>query len=190
MYKIFNANTGDKLMPNMAAVIRQHNSAVMRGARTVQENPPCEKPCNCRDKDRCLLNGVCQIHSIVYKATVVAGEDQRESDYTGLTAQTFKQRFNSHQQSFRDKKYQSSTALSKHIWSLKDKDTNFEIKWEARKKATEYQKTTGRCNLCVAEKLAIIRADKKTSLNKNSKLVSKCRHENRYYLCNFPPPIS
>ena len=143
----------------MAAVIRQHNSAVMRGARTVQENPPSEKPCNCRDKDRCPLNGVCQIHSIVYKATVVAGEDQR--DYTGLTAQTFKQRFYSHQQSFRDKKYQSSTALSKHIWSLKDKDTNFEIKWEVRKKATEYQNTTGRWNLCVAEKLAIIRADKK-----------------------------
>ena len=116
-------------MPNMDAVIRQHNSAVMRGARTVQENPPSEKPCNCRDKDWCPLNGVCQIHSIVYKATVVAGEDQR--DYTGLTAQTFKRRFYSNQQSFRDKKYQSSTALSKHIWSLKDKDTDFEIKLES-----------------------------------------------------------
>ena len=174
----------------MAAVIRQHNSVVMRGAWTVQENPPSEKPCNCRDKDRCPLNGVCQIHSIVYKATVVAGEDQR--DYTGLTAKTFK-RFYSHQQFFWDKKYQSSTALSKHIWSLKDKDTNFEIKWEVRKKATEYQNTTGRCNLCVAEKLAIIRADKKTLLNKRSEVVSKYLHEtdlNRYYLCNFPPPIS
>ena len=191
LYKIFNENTlkiSYSCMPNMAAVIRQHNSAVMRGARTVQENPPSEKPCNCRDKDRCPLNGVCQIHSIVYKATVVAGEDQR--DYIGLTAQTFKQRFYSHQQSFWDKKYQSSTALSKHIWSLKEKNTNFEIKWEVRKKAMEYQNTTGRCNLCVAEKLAIIRADKKTSLNKRSELVSKCRHENRYYLCNFPPPIS
>ena len=30
----------------------------------------------------------------------------------------------------------------------------------------------------------------KTSLNKRSELVSKCRHENRYYQCNFPPPIS
>ena len=31
------------------------------------------------------------------------------------------------------------------------------------------------------EKLAIIRADKETSLSKRSELVSKCRHENRYY---------
>ena len=193
LYKIFNENTlkiSYSCMPNMAAVIRQHNSAVRRVARTVQENPPQRKALQLPGQDRCPRNGVCQIHSIVYKATVVAGEDQR--DYTGLTAQTFKQRFYSHQQSFRDKKYQSSAALSKHIWSLEEKDTNFEIKREVRKKATEYQNTTGRCNLCIAEKLAIIRADKKTSLNKRSELVSKCRHENRYYLymCNFPPPIS
>ena len=175
-------------MPNMAAVIRQHNSVVTRGARTVQENPPSEKPCNCRAKDRCPLNDMCQIHSIVYKATVVAGENRR--DFTGLTSQTFEQLFNSHQQSFGDKNYQSSTALSKHIWSLKEKDSSFDKKWEVQKKATEYQNTTGRCNLCVAEKLAIIRADKKTSLNKISELVSKCRHKNRYYLCNFPTPIS
>ena len=81
----------------------------------------------------------------------------------------------------------AAPALSKHIWS---KDTNFEIEWEVQEKATEYQNTTGWCNLCVAEKLAIIRADKKTLLNKRLELVSKCCHEKRYYLCNFPPPIS
>ena len=52
LYKIFNENTlkiSYSCMPNMAAVIWQHNSAVRRVARTVQENPPSEKPCNCRD---------------------------------------------------------------------------------------------------------------------------------------------
>ena len=66
LYNIFNANTLKirySCMPNMAAVSRQHNSAVMRNARTVQENPPSQKPCNCRAKDRCPLNDVCQIHS-------------------------------------------------------------------------------------------------------------------------------
>ena len=191
LYKMFNENTlkiSYSCMPNMAAVIRQRNSAVMRGARTVQENPPSEKPCNCRDKDRCPLNGVCRFTPSFTRPPLLL--EKTRGITPGLTAQTFKQRFYSHQQSFRDKKYQSSTALSKHIWSLKEKDTNFEIKWEVRKKGTEHQNTTGRCNLCVAEKLAIIRADKKTSLNKISELVSKCRHENRYYLCNFPPPIS
>ena len=99
----------------------------------------------------------------------------------------------SHQQPLRDKKkwYQSSTALSKHVWSLKENNTGFKImiSWEVQKKATEYQNTTARRNLRVAEKLAIIRADKKTSLNKRSELVSKCRHKNRHYLSSFPPPI-
>ena len=45
------------------------------------------------------------------------------------------------------------------------------------------------CNLCLAEKLEIIKADKKRSLNKRTELVSKCRHENRFYLCNFPPAV-
>ena len=61
---------------------------------------------------------------------------------------------------------------------------------QKKPRAIEYQNTTGRCNLCVGWKLAFIRADKKTSLNKRSELVSKCRHENRFYLSNFPPPIS
>ena len=80
---------------NMVAVIRQHNSAVMRGARTVQENPPSEKPCNGLSTDHCPLIGVCQIRLIVHKATVVAGSGENQRNYTGPTAETFKQRFNS-----------------------------------------------------------------------------------------------
>ena len=45
------------------------------------------------------------------------------------------------------------------------------------------------CNLCIAEKLEIMKADKDRSLNRRSELVSKCRHENQFYLCNFPPAI-
>ena len=87
----------------------------------------------------------------------------------------------------RHKKYQHSTALSKHVWSLKEKKESYSIKWSVHKKAAAYQNTTKRCNLCLAEKIAIIKADKKTSLNKRTELVSKCRHENAFYLHNFPP---
>ena len=38
---------------------------------------------------------------------------------------------------------------------------------------------------CLDEKLEIAWADKTRSLNKRSELVSKCRHENKFYLCNF-----
>ena len=41
--------------------------------------------------------------------------------------------------------------------------------------------------LCLAEKLATALADKSRAINKRTELVSKCRHENRYYLRNYPP---
>ena len=39
-----------------------------------------------------------------------------------------------------------------------------------------------RCNLCLAEKLAILQADQRTLLNKRSEFVSKCRHRNKFKL--------
>ena len=87
-------------------------------------------------------------------------------------------------------KYQNSTALSKHIWSLKDNNVPYSIKWSVQKKATAYKNTTGKCYLCLAEKVTIIKADKTKSLNKRTELVVKCRHKNRFYLKSFHPPNS
>ena len=79
----------------MSAVIRQHNSSILKDRKTESENFAGGKSCNCRVKDNCPLHGKCQVQSVVYKATVTTTND--EKDYTGLTAQTFKQRYNSHQ---------------------------------------------------------------------------------------------
>ena len=133
------------------------------------------------------MDGNCQVQSVVYRATVETADCR--GDYTGLTALTFKERFNGHQYSMRHRSHRNSTALSKYVWSLKDKNPDFNIRWSVRRRATAYQNTTRMCNLCLAEKLEIIKADKKRSLNKRTELVSKCRHENRFYLCNFPPAV-
>ena len=77
----------------------------------------------------------------------------------------------------RDNKYRSSTSLSQHVWALKDQGIDFSIQWSIQRKATACQNTTKRCNLCLAEKVEIISADKVRSLNKKTELISKCRHE-------------
>ena len=43
------------------------------------------------------------------------------------------------------------------------------------------------CQLCLAEKLAILWADPDTTLNKRSELVAKCRHRNKFKLIKIPP---
>ena len=87
----------------------------------------------------------------------------------------------------RHRKYHNSTELSKYVWKLKDEDKEYDIEWSVHRKAAAYTNASRRCNLCLAEKLAIIRADKHRSLNRRSELVSKCRHENKFYLSHFTP---
>ena len=82
----------------MAAIIKQHNATIMRkGQPATKDDTVSRKTCNCRVKDQCPLDGACLTRSIVYKATVQTDNDQKE--YIGLTATTFKQQFNAHQQS-------------------------------------------------------------------------------------------
>ena len=188
--KIFNPNTlkvSYSCMPNMAAVIRQHNSTIINSQPSAPDNAGSTSKCNCRVKANWPMNGECMVQSVVYRATVRSQDTEKV--YTGLTASTFKQRFNSHQHSMRHRKHRHSTALSNYVWSLKDQDIAFDIKWTVLRKAAAYRNTTRKCNLCIAEKLEIMKADKDRSLNRRSELVSKCRHENQFYLCNFPPAI-
>ena len=77
----------------------------------------------------------------------------------------------------------------KNSKSTNSPNFSFNIRWSVQRRATAYQNTTRMCNLCLVEKLEIIKADKKRSLNKRTELFSKCRHENRFYLCNFPPAV-
>ena len=183
--KIFNKNTlkiSYSCMPSMAATIQQHNNRILR--RQEPENQTAaHRRCNCRVKKECPLAGECLTKSVVYKATVETDNDRKE--YIGMTATTFKERYNNHQQSMRHRRYAHSTTLSKHIWALKDANKAHSVTWSIQKRAASYTNQTKRCNLCLAEKLAIAKADKTQALNSRTELVAKCRHENRFYLQNF-----
>ena len=137
-HKIFNKNTvkvSYNCMENMASIIKRHN-------RTIIGNnfKNTEEGCNCRDKNKCPLENKCLSTSLVYKACVYADENTEVKNYIGLTEGTFKQRFNGHHLSFRNKKYANSTELSKHIWKLKNsgKDQNTNMKWSIITKAASY----------------------------------------------------
>ena len=189
LHQIFNSNTlkvSYSCMPSVANVINKHNSRILWNG-TAQDEREAGAGCNCRNKELCPLEAACQTKSIVYKATVET--DAGAKEYTGLTATAFKQRFYNHQQSLRDARYPNSTALSKYVWSLKSNNVNFSIKWSIHKKARAYNNAAKRCDLRLAEKLAIALADKGKSLNRRSEFVSKCRHENKFYLRNYPPSV-
>ena len=172
-------------MNNMTQIIKSHNTNTLNNNNIINENPGC----NCRRKAVCPLDNQCLSRSLVYKASVIPTVAAKHK-YLGLTEGTSKDRFNKHETSFRHNKYQNSTELSKYAWSLQDNNDIYHILWEIVEKAIPYSNITKRCNLCLTEKFRIITSNGTNLLNKRSELISKCRHENKFYIKNYEKDIT
>ena len=182
LHKIFNRSTlkvSYSCLPNVASIIRSANMK-LRGKQTNEV-----RPCNCRAKDQCPLQGKCQTECIVYKASVTDDLSGSVSDYVGVTAPPFKQRHANHLSSFRHERYGNSTELAKHMWALKGQGSTPSIAWSILEKAPAYRPESKTCRLCIAEKLRIIQYPKPRRLNKRPELVSTCRHAGKFLLANF-----
>ena len=106
--------------------------------------------------------------------------------YIGLTANTLKKRFYQHNHSFKHCMSGSSTSLSAHVWKLKNDNIKHNITWKILSRAKPYNKNKKPCQLCTVEKFEILFA-KDPLLNKNSELISTCRHRAYSSLRHFKP---
>ena len=180
-HSLFNKNNvkvSYSCMDNMQSIINKHNKKVT----SIDTKPNAQDQCNCRDKDQCPIDNNCLTSAVIYNARVTTGDTTK--NYIGLTEGTFKQRFTQHKHSFHHRSYMNSTELSKYIWHLRDSNKDLNIKWTIICKARPYSNITKRCDLCTTEKLMIINSKPDELLNKRSELISKCRHENKFYLRN------
>ena len=190
MSEIFNRNNVKVsycTMNNMNSAIKRHNAKILYPKKPPATAETSEKTCNCRSTP-CPLDGACLTKCIVYKATVHTDDPQQEKIYIRSTKGEFKKRYGNHKMSFNNIKYSNSATLSHHIWELKSAKTNYEIKWSIIKRTNAYRNGSKQCNLCLAEKLCILKADKQNLLNRRSELLTKCRHRNKFYGANYKPP--
>ena len=139
-----------------------------------------QRPCNCRIKENCPMNGDCLATNIVYKADVC--HENTTQTYYGLCEGEFKLRYNNHTKSFRHSKHRNETELSNLIWKLKDENKEYSISWSIASRASAYKRGSKRCDLCLTEKVVIVRAESRGLLNKRTELTSKCRHRNKHTL--------
>ena len=82
------------------------------------------------------------------------------------------------------------TELAKHVWKLKRRNEQYQIKWTIFKRATSYSSNTEYCCLCLKGKLSNVEAKIKTTLNCKTELVSKCRHQKRFDISRFVPSVT
>ena len=179
--KIFNKNTlklSYSCMPNIKSIISKHNKALL----SKQETPIAEKSCNCRNKEKCPMNGKCLQKAVVYKATVSI--DNKKKQYIGLTENTFKTRYGNHRASLMNQTKISTARLSQYYWSLKDAGKCPSIEWDIVQKSSPYACGSRKCDLCLSEKLQIIINREQDLLNKRTEIANKCRHNAKFKLCS------
>ena len=140
-YKLLNRNNiklNYSCMPNMNNVIRKHNSKIMKNPATY-----ITKTCNCRRKTDCPMNGNCLSECLIYKASVGTNTHKY---YYSTSENTFKERYNNHNCSFRNISPEKSTELSKYISELKGKDNNYFINWDIAMKSHKYDCGSRKCD--------------------------------------------
>ena len=165
--------------PNIKQIITSHNKKVL------QEEKRPEKPCNCKDKSLCPIDGKCLNQNLIYQATIVTAQPEPETHtYIGLTATTFKERLSNHKTSFNKEKYKNATTLSQFIWSLKEQNIDYSLQWRKIDQAAPFNPITGKCNLCTLEKYYLIFEPGISSLNKNEELNNFCLHKKSQLLEN------
>jgi hypothetical protein len=188
LHKIINKNTvkiSYRCSPNMSQIISRHNSQIIKKYRQ-QEMPNVDtKTCSCPRNKICPLNGECLASEIVYQATVSRPDKNEKENYIGLCATTFKARLANHTASFKHKEKSDASCLSKYIWELKEKGIDYSINWKLIKKCKSFSPVSGRCILCLTEKLYIIFHPEMASLNSRNELVSHCRHKKKCMIGNM-----
>ena len=182
--KLINRNTvkiSYRCMPNMKMAISRHNHKVQKA---VEEQVQAEPGCNCNGRcGPCPLQGGCLVESVAYKATVKQ-QDSTVNTYTGMTCNTFKERFYGHRSTFENENHPNPTTLSTHVWDLKGQSKNYEVKWNIIDKAKDFNPATRKCRLCLKEKYHIIFQPTGATLNERTELYSTCRHRLRRVLAN------
>ena len=97
-------------MPSMK-MFQKHNSKIMEDPK-----PTNNKICSCQQKSDCPLTQNFLSECLVYNAVV---NTSTTKNYFGTCEKSFKERYNNHTSSFKNKSQQKSTEPSYYIWELK-----------------------------------------------------------------------
>ena len=120
----------------------------------------------------------CNRFNVIYQATT---REEHPKKYIGST-KTFKSRYSTHKASFKNDS-KNQTALSRYLWETDQQGENPNLKWEILMEAVPYTPGSRGCNLCLTEKLLILKNSQNPSyLNKRSELAQSCRHRAEWRL--------
>ena len=116
----------------------------------------------------------------------MSADNTETKNYIGLAATTFKVRYRNHKSSSNNPDSKQSITLSTYIWKLKNEQKNPKTKFSILRQIKSFNPEIGKCHLCTAEKMEILKFDSLKLLNKRSEILSTCRHRRKFMLVNLP----
>ena len=102
-------------MSNIASVMQSHNTSLLK-----DPVPADIKECSCRRKPQRQLDKKCLSECLVYNTSVDMLDTNETKHYYGTYEKNFKERYNNHTSSFRNKSKEKINEISKYIWDLKN----------------------------------------------------------------------
>ena len=182
LHKLFTRSTvklSYRRMPNMAQAVSNHNTKLLRDDNG-GDNPPA---CNCRGGlQNCPVEGRCQTSGVVYEATVTELGSGKSETYTGVTARRFKDRYYEHRTDMENAKNRTNSSLASHVWELKDKGVNYDVRWKIKARGTPYNPSTKKCRICLKEKHFILYKREGATLNSRREIFNSCTHRRKNLL--------
>ena len=131
LHKIFNRKTlkiGYFCTKNFFEIINNHKKEIIRkyhdqtnnnnknnnkGNNININNTSRENECTCKTKNKCPMNGLCNLENVDYKEIIFPKENVKSTKtYIGISSMKWKLRFNNHNHSFSDEHSKNQTALS------------------------------------------------------------------------------
>ena len=142
--------------------------------------PLQKKLCNSLKKENFPMRGACLTENVLYYTRVSCDDETYKPKLYKET--TFKKCYANHKKSFIAEKNKNDNNLSTEHWKLANKKLHLQISWSIKGNYKSYKPSSRRWSLCLHEKLKIVDDPGEILINKCSKVISLCHHQNLYKL--------
>ena len=125
---------------NMPNFIQNHNTVLLKSsvASTAKE-------CSYRQKYNCSQAEKCLSECLAYHAEIDRSDRNQTKNRYGFREKNFKECYNNHTTSFRNKSKEKSTEVSKYIWELENSCIKYDLKWPIVCKTDPHTARTRKC---------------------------------------------
>ena len=105
-----------------------------------------------------------------------ATSKQETNTYSRLAATTFYKRHQNHKTNLKDRNHSTKSALSSHVWKLKDCGLVPTLFWKIIDRGKQFSPTSRSCKLCTLERYILTCRPYLHTLNKNKEFGNEWLH--------------